>query len=492
MLKFAFVMPHWTTVFGGYSRVAGRASSFPPLNLAMLAALVESRGHRALIVDAEIERLDVGQTVARLKAFEPDFVGFTATTPIFPMTAEWARQVRSQLDATIGLGGFHVTLFGEDAFPEPFDVAFLGEADSSFVRFIDRFGDTAAYARIPGMMFREDGRVVSTGVAEPSPELDALPPPARHLLKTDLYRVGSLRGTLPYTSIMASRGCPFHCVFCTNRIGGTRVRRRSAAHVVAEIASVVRDHGVRHFYFVDDVLTLHRGYVLELCEAIVREAPGITFEGSTRANLVDDALMAAMRRAGLIRLSFGLESADEGIRDLIRKEVPLEAYAEACRIASRHGVETITSAMLGLPGDTRETIARTIRFLRNTRELKHSTLSIAMPYPGTELHRMALGGEHGLELLTEDYSRYQRYGSAVMAVNGISPEELLRLQKVGLLKIYLVPWRLVPVLRRMGIRSLLVPFGDALVASAQEAAWRTRDRLRAALRRLRAPAGERP
>lgn len=463
-------MPHWTTVFGGYSRVAGRASSFPPLNLAMLAALVESRGHRALIVDAEIERLDVARTIERLKAFAPDFIGFTATTPIFTMTSEWARLVRERIDATIGIGGFHVTLFGEEAFHDPFDVAFLGEADSSFARFLDHFGDLDEYARIPGLMFRREGRVVSTGVAEPSPDLDLLPLPARHLLKTDLYRVGSLKGTLSYTTIMASRGCPFDCVFCTNQVSGTRVRRRSVTNVVSEIASVVERHGVRHFYFVDDVLTLHRKYMLDLCAAIVREAPGITFEGSTRANLVDDELMGAMRKAGLIRISFGLESADEAIRDLIRKDVPLASYADACRIASRHGVETITSAMLGLPGDTRESIDRTIRYLRNTRELKHSTLSIAMPYPGTELHRMAVRGEHGLELLSHDYSRYQRYGSAVMSVNGIGPEALLRLQKIGLLKIYLAPWRLLPVIRRMGILSLLPPAGSALASCAREAA----------------------
>ncbi|HEY5996489.1 MAG TPA: radical SAM protein [Candidatus Deferrimicrobiaceae bacterium] len=471
-------MPHWTTVFGGYSKVAGRASAFPPLNLAMLAALAEARGHSVIIIDAEIERLSLERTIERLKAFGPDFVGFTATTPIFAMTSAWASRVRAELDAAVvGIGGFHVTLFGEEAFHDHFDVAFLGEADRSFERFLDHFGELDEYARIPGLMFRKEGRVVSTGVAEPSPDLDLLPLPARHLLKTDLYRVGSLKGTLPYTSIMASRGCPFDCVFCTNQVSGTRVRRRSVANVVSEIASVVERHGVRHFYFVDDVLTLHRGYLLELCAAIAHEAPGITFEGSTRANLVDDELMGAMRRAGLIRISFGLESADEAIRDLIRKDVPLESYAEACRTATRHGVETITSAMLGLPGDTRESIDRTIRYLRNTRELKHSTLSIAMPYPGTELHRMAVRGEHGLELLSNDYSRYQRYGSAVMSVNGIGPEALLRLQRIGLLKIYLVPWRLIPVIKRMGILSLLPPVGSALVSCAQEAATRFGERI---------------
>ena len=86
-----------------------------------------------------------------------------------------------------------------------------------------------------------------------------------------------------------------------------------------------------------------------------------------------------------------------------------------------------------------------------------------MPYPGSEMYEMALKGEHGLKLETQDFSKYQRYNSAVMTVNGISPDELLRLQKKGLMRIYLVPWRIVPVLKRFGIKSLVKPFLIALL-----------------------------
>lgn len=468
MLKIAFVMPHWTTVFGGFSLVAGKASSFPPLNLAMLAAVVEGSGHEALIIDAEIERLDLESTIERLRNFKPDFIGFTATTPIFQLTSEWAQAVKQELQVPIAIGGFHITLFGEDAFYEHFDFAFLGEADSSLKKFLNNFGQPEKYSEIKGLIFRKDGSVVSTGRADPCSNLDDLPFPARHLLKTDLYKVGSLKGEHNYTSIMASRGCPFSCVFCTNQIGGIKVRRRNIDLVLEEIQLIVTSFGIRHIYFVDDVLTLDRNYIAQLCNDIIKLDLEITFEGSTRANLVDDELFAIMKKAGLIRLSFGLETADEEVRKIIRKEVPLESYTKANILANKYGIEIINSVMLGLPGDTRESIEKTITYLRNTVELKHSTLSIAMPYPGTELYNMALRGEHGLKLLTEDFSKFQRYGSAVMEVNGISPKEMLRLQKVGLLKIYAVPWRLIPVVRRMGLRALLVPIIEAVIAFVVE------------------------
>lgn len=464
MLKIAFIMPHWTTVFGGFSKIAQKASSFPPLNLAMLAAVVEESGHRAMIIDAEIEQIDVRETIRRLDEFAPDLVAFTATTPIFHISSDWALQVKEALHVPIAIGGFHVTLFGESVFHECFDFAFIGEADVSLRLFMERFATDQNYDDIKGLIFRKNGEVVSTGPADPANDLNLLPMPARHLLKMDMYYVGTLKGQLNYTSIMSSRGCPFKCVFCTNRIGGVRVRQRSVGNVIDEIRQVTASSGIRHFYFVDDVLTLNRAYTLQLCKAIIEAQLDITFEGSTRANQVDEELISTMKKAGLIRLSFGFETADEEIRTIIKKEVPLESYTVANRLANKYEIETINSVMLGLPGDTRESINKTIRYLRSARELKHASFSIAMPYPGTELYEMALRGDHGLKLLTQDFSQYQRYGSAVLEVNGITTEEMLRLQKIGLFKIYSVPWRLLPVLRRMGFRALLKPVISAVWA----------------------------
>lgn len=468
MSNIAFIMPHWTSVFGGFSSLAKKISTFPPLNLAMLAAVAEQAGHKAMIIDAEIESLDVNDAIQLLREFKPDIVAFTATTPIFHISSEWALKVKQALNVTTAIGGFHITLFGESVFHEQFDFAFIGEADVSLRLFLEQYGTSNNFDEIKGLLFRKNGAIISTGSADAPSDLDALPVPARHLLKMDLYHVGTLKGILNYTSIMASRGCPFKCVFCTNRIGGIRVRKRSNKNVVDEIRHVVETSNVRHFYFVDDVLTLNRAYTIEFCSMIIESGLPITFEGSTRANLVDDELIAIMKKAGLIRLSFGFETADEKIRDIIKKEVPLESYTIANKIANKHNIETINSVMLGLPGDTRESINTTIQYLRKAKDLKHASFSIAMPYPGTELYEMAVRGEHGLKLLTQDFSQYQRYGSAVLEVNGIKPEEMLRLQKIGLLKIYSVPWRLLPMLRRMGIRSLLKPAFDAVRAMIYE------------------------
>lgn len=277
-----------------------------------------------------------------------------------------------------------------------------------------------------------------------------------------------MRGRRKYTSIMATRGCPFRCVFCNTSVYGNRVRKRSIGNVISEISQAIADFGIEHFYFLDDTLTLDRDYTLNLCAEIKKSNLKFTFEGGTRANLLDEELVARLSDAGLIRISLGLESADNRIRGIIKKEVPLESYVVANKLLNRYGIETINSVMLGLPGDTYDTINKTISFVRKAKALKHATFGISIPYPGTEMYDMALKGEHGLKLETQDFSRYQRYNSAVMTVNGISPEEMLKLQKRGLLKIYLVPWRIMPILKRFGFAALIQPFLEAVFQFMKE------------------------
>jgi len=131
--------------------------------------------------------------------------------------------------------------------------------------------------------------------------------------------------------------------------------------------------------------------------------------------------------------------------------VLLESYATAYRLTNKYGIETLDSVMLGLPGETRETIKKTLSYLRHARGIHQASYSIAIPYPGTELYEMAKKGEHGLRLMTEDFSEFRRYGSAVMSVGDLSPDDLIKLQNDAFVSIYLAPWRIRPMLKKMGI-----------------------------------------
>lgn len=453
------LFPKWTSAYGLFSYFAKKASRWPPLNLAYIAAVAENNGHMVKIVDGEAEDLPTAKILERINEFKPDIIGMTATTPFFHVVVKLAEAIKGfNKSIPIAIGGAHITILQKEDFNLCFDYAFLGEAEESWAQFLDRYGSGKDMSDIKGLLYRKGDEVVCTGLSEPIKNIDSIPYPARHLLKLDKYNIGTLKGVKNFTTIMTTRGCPFECIFCSTKVFGSRIRRRSLDSVMDEIKSIIYNFNIKHFTFLDDTLTLDRNYILQLCKRIQAEDFSITFDGSTRANLVDDELIAEMAKAGLIRISFGLESVDPRIRKIIKKEVPLESYQKANQITNKYGIETLNSVMLGLPGETAETVESTLGYLRNARHIQQANLSIATPYPGTELYRMAKEGQHGLRLLTEDFSRYRRYGSAVMEVNELSAQDLIDLQNDGFLRIYSAPWRIIPMVRKSGILGALLTF----------------------------------
>lgn len=458
-MKIMLLFPKWTPETGISSYFSKKVSTWTPLNIATLAAIAEKGGHEVRIIDGQAENIPSSKITEETMAFSPDVIGITGTTPFYHIVVNLANKLKkANSKIPIAIGGPHITILKEEAFNPCFDFGFIGEAENSWATFLKQYEGREGTSDIKGILYRNDGEVKFTGTAEQVKNLDSVPFPARHLLKMDKYKVGTLEGTKNFSSIMFSRGCPFSCIFCSTKIFGKRVRKRSAKLVVDEIASVISNFNIKHFMFADDNLTLDRNYMLELCDLIEKEKLSITFEGSTRANLVDEELISRMAESGLIRLSFGLETVDPEIRRIIKKEVPLESYKTANKLTSKYGIECVNSVMIGLPGETRETVKKTLSYLRHSHEIKEANCSIAMPYPGTELSEMAKRGKHGLKLETENFSRFWRYGYAVMTVGDLSPTDLIKLQGKALISIYSAPWRWKALLQRAGILGIFLTF----------------------------------
>ena len=157
-----------------------------------------------------------------------------------------------------------------------------------------------------------------------------------------------------------------------------------------------------------------------------------------------------MAEAGLIRLSFGLETVDTEMRKTMKKQVPLNWYSEANRILNKYDVEASNSVMIGLPGESRTTIKKTLDFLENDPYVKQANFAIAVPYPGTEFHTIASEGQQGMELLTNDFSEYRRYGTSVTNVGELSAQDLVDLQNEGFVSVYSKPHRWGHVIKKNG------------------------------------------
>jgi radical SAM superfamily enzyme YgiQ (UPF0313 family) len=243
---------------------------------------------------------------------------------------------------------------------------------------------------VPGAMWREPGGEVRATPALPALEdLDVLAQPlrAQHLFDPSWYDPAA-PAVIP-GGLLTSRGCPARCTFCANHVTGRRFRHRSAGDVVTEIRGYHDLCGVTFLPCWDDALTADRKRLVALCEAFERglDFP-FTWSAITRANLVTPELLAAMRRAGLMHVNFGVESGDDDVLKAIKKGIKTDHVVRALEHAKAAGLSTACNFMLGFPQETPAALERTLAFMERIAPLvdTFSTLGVLVPFPGTPLY----------------------------------------------------------------------------------------------------------
>ncbi len=447
-MKILLVAPPWLDIYGDFKEAAKLGCASPPLGLMYLGASIRESGSRCRILDMESQDFSAERLLDVVGEYDPDMVGLTATTPVFGNAVHLARLISDRYpNKTLCLGGVHSTVVGKEALEQCPDLDFqvVGEGERPIQAAIAALEAGKSLEGVEGIIFRNHGKVVENPRQRLVENLDSFPLPARDLVDSSLYTysVPGKKGFVEYATIFTSRGCPFQCIFCSQHtMFGRRMRWFSIERVIEELKYVVRTQGIQHVIVMDETLTLIRKRTLELCKAIREEGLEFTWEGWTHASTIDEELLREMKATGLVRLSFGIESGDPKILEIIKKNVTLDQIRTAYKIAARVGIETRGSAMLGHPHETRKTAWNTLKFLRSIPELKQIFLNVACPYPGTELFDYASTGRGGMRLLTTDYSKYKRYGDPVIEVNDLSFKDLRRLQMMGLLYFYLTPDRM--------------------------------------------------
>jgi anaerobic magnesium-protoporphyrin IX monomethyl ester cyclase len=433
----------------------------PHIGLAYVAAAVRAAGHQTCVVDGLAEGLSAAKIVARAVAFQPDVVAFTANSTQMPAAAATASAIRAVLPRALTvLGGYHVSPIPAETmrtFPM-FDAAIFGEGEGSFVEFLDALDDDDALA-LPGVCVRQGDEVVAGPPRPATLDLDALPMPAYDLFPLDRYYG-------PYTlrrhrslNLTTARGCPYRCIFCQNP-GGIRYRKRSLDSVMEEIELYVSRYGTELLFITDETFTLDRSRVVAFCEGLLRRGleRRVQWSCETRVDAVDRELIMLLKRAGCFSLFYGIESGNQETLDLSKKRIATDEAIAAVRWAREAKIFTHTNYIFGNPFETRETILKTIRFAIEV-DSDAAGFSIMVPYPGTEILRMAREGYGGLRLLSEDLSLYGKVLGGALELDGVPRHELERLQFYAYARFYLRP-RKVGNLPRVGHLSA-IPFGLA-------------------------------
>ncbi|MBW2996313.1 B12-binding domain-containing radical SAM protein [Candidatus Woesearchaeota archaeon] len=455
-MKVILIYPEFTDIYGRYRSAAKVGVVYPPLGLMYLASSLEQGGHDVKIIDTEVDGLSKQEIVKIVVREKPDVVGITSTTPIHHKAIELFKVIKEADSSIMTLsGGPHPTSLPEDTLKEcaEIDIVIIGEAEET----IREVCDSKKLSDIKGICYRKNGKIKFSGERELIKDLDKIPLPARHLVKNKKYLWSvPKKGIIPITPVMTTRGCPYKCIFCSQLvIFGNCMRYRSVDNVVKEIDEIVNKYKINHLVFYDDTLGLNRKLTYELVDAIKKSGLEFTFEGMTRVNIIDRELLQKLKSIGLNRLSFGVESGNQHILDASKKGITLEQIKKAYELTSELGIETRMSIVLGLPFETKKSIEKTIKFMKSL-ECYQAYVNIGTPFPGTEYYDMAVKGYGGIKLLTKDWKEFRRWGNAVIEVNDLKRDDLIKYQKKALMNFYMTPRRVVYNLRRAGIKAAVI------------------------------------
>ena len=407
-----------------------------PTGLGILAAVLEQAGHAVSVLDGNAHRMPFDVLVSAAVSSSPEAVGISGLVSTYKYQARLIQALKEKMpEVPIIAGGGCATSIPElMAAHTAADILVLGEGEHAIAEIARALESGDDLQPIQGIVYKKDGEVLYTEARPHEKNLDVYPMPAYHLFPVDIYlKYPIWNFKEPAMNLISSRGCPMACHFCYNLFGWKSYRRRGVDSIVEEIRLLKRNYGIRTFGFVDDNVTIQRGHLEAMCEALGKE--DITWGCHGRVDTADDERLSMMAAAGCRWLGFGIESGSQRILDAMNKKVKVDQALDAVHRTRAHGIFANTTFIHGYPGEDIDSIRDTLRFKLNAEVVCDSFF--ATPYPGTKLYDLAL--ERGLIQDENEYalSLNNAYDFTVNLTD-FSDEELIRLRTVAYAELKIV------------------------------------------------------
>jgi len=392
-----------------------------PMGLLYIGAVLGEAGHDVKLEDLLVSKPSPERIKGAIEKFDPAMVGVTSVTMNYPDASAILRYIK-EISPSIKtvVGGPHATFCWEQiGKEEPWvDVVVIGEGEETARELAATLSKGGDASKVAGIAWRNgsDGGFTLNGPRELIEDLDSLPPPARHLFPISRYR--ALRMDAGLTS---GRGCPFSCIFCVGpKMVGRKPRLRSPKPVVDELEDVLR-MGFESIALSDDHFAMNRKHAFAVCDEIISRGVVADLNIFVRADSVDEEMLSKMYAAGCRKVLFGVESGVQEIVDRIKKRQNLEMLREKVKLTKSMGIDVQASFIMGLPGESRETLMKTFEYARTLGTFYG--MHVLAPLPGSEIYEKA--EEYGMTILHRDWRRYDA-NQAVTSTKSLPAEELDR------------------------------------------------------------------
>jgi radical SAM superfamily enzyme YgiQ (UPF0313 family) len=403
---------------------------FGRMGLAYLAGYLRHHKTCAVeIIDAKLERLSFEATVKRVIDSQPDLVGLGAFTCEVKPAARVAKLVKDALPrVTTVIGGVHVTALPEQTlreFPQ-FDIGVCGEGEATLLELCEALKHGGSPLGIHGLSLRTEAGIVVSQPRDRIGDQDSLPFPAWDLLpRADEY------------ILMTQRGCPFNCLFCMNP-NGRVARPRSVKNFMEELMWVLNTFHPTDIRFGDELFSVNMDRTHEILDAMIAAGvpKKVQWTAQTHVHFVDQPLLRKMKRAGAWRLGMGIETGDVEVLKHTGKGSTPEMILKASTAAREADLPIETYFIMGHPNETLDSMKRTVDLA--VKMNPHTPIfGIMVPFPGTEVGRLAAAGEAGYRLKSTNWDDYDKQIGGALEFANLSRHAIERLQLWAYIKVFL-------------------------------------------------------
>lgn len=367
----------------------------PPLGIAYLAAVLRKNDYDVKIIDVNSLESDE-EFRDKIRDYNPGIIGFTAQTMNIEDAFYYTNIAKEVLpNIPIIYGGPHPSVMPEEILKnDNIDMCMVGESEISFLKLIKTLEGSEQLKDVPNLYYKDRGVIKKTERCNFVEDLDSLPWPARDMLPMEDYlrKIPAPPMIMPYTHVIINRGCPFNCKFCqptSHTMWGRKVRYRNPKNVCDEIEHLIEEYKIKMIDIEADTFTVDKKWVKMFCEEYKNRKIQIPWIAAAKVGSVDYITLKAMKDAGCVAVSVGVESGSQEMLDKLGKGVKVGEIIQYFRWCNKLGLITNTSFMVGSPGETKQTLDATMRLIKEIKP-DYFVSYITTPLPGTELYDVAL------------------------------------------------------------------------------------------------------